>query len=399
MRPLLLLLMPALALASAPDLFGYGARSQGMAGAVMSSARGHAAVHHNPGLLGFEEKAGFAFGYQYAQPQLKLNGDEREARAATATFIGFDLPLPLGGFMARRLTLGTAFVIPTNSVLVADVPRPGDPRFSLVENRAQTVSLQGAIGLRVTDWLGLGAGFIALSELQGAIDVAPNAEGRIGSQARDQLVADYAPVVGLHLRFAEWLVGLTWRGESKAEFELPITAELGDSFPLPIPELRILGVAQYDPQQLGVEVSSQPLPWLRVALGGSWKLWSAYPNPIEYTAVPEDFPEQSQPGFEDTFELRLGAEFPLEVGPFGLEPRLGYQFAPSPAPEQTGAQNKLVSDRHLSSLGLGWRWTRLRAEVALQWHHLPERSHQKSEGTVKHSGNIFGAAFELGVEL
>lgn len=421
MRPVfalivLLTLWPAIAEASAPDLFGYGARGQALAGATISSPEGHAAVYYNPAALAFDTTPSIAIGYQFATLDLTLDGAEHPARDATATMIGFDLPLPLGGVMAERIALGAAFVIPTNSVLVADIPRPGDPAFVLVENRAQTVTLQAALGIRPLNGLAVGVGFIALSALDGAIDVAPNAEGRIGSQARDQLVADYAPVLSAALRLpATMTAGVVWRGESAARFYLPITANLGDTFPLPVPTLQIEGVAQYDPEQVGFELAGAPVDGLRLAVGGTFKRWSAFPAPIVYTAVPEDFPEQPAPGFDDAWEARIGVEYTGETGELRWAGRTGYQLAWSPAPEQTGLHGHLDSDRHLFALGGGLQWQGLRLDVALQWHQLVERTHTKDPaliaeagydpelhpGTpgIRHEGQILGATIELGVDL
>lgn len=411
-----LLMWPALAGASAPDLFGYGARGQALAGATISSPEGHAAVYYNPAALAFDRTPSIAIGYQFATLDLTLDGAPHPARDATATIIGFDLPLPLGGPLTDRISLGGAFVIPTNSVLVADIPRPGDPTFALVSNRAQTVTLQAAVGVQPVDGLAIGAGFIALSALDGAIDVAPNAEGRIGSQARDQLVADYAPVLSVALRLPATLTaGAVWRGVSQARFYLPITADLGTSFPLPVPTLQIEGVAQYDPEQLGFEVAGAPLDGLRLAAGGTFKRWSRFPIPIVYTAVPEGSPAQPPPEFDDAWEARAAAEWTGDAGPATWAGRLGYQLAWSPAPEQTGLHNHLDSDRHLLALGGGLRWQGLRLDVALQWHLMAKRRHTKdpeqitaagydpethpgAEG-LRHDGQIIGAAIELGVDL
>lgn len=408
------LIAPA-AHASAPELFGYGARAQGLAGAIVSDARGHGAVHANPAGLAFETTPSVAIGYQYADFDLTLDGASHAARAATATLIGFDLPLPLGGALARRFALGGGFVIPTNSVLVADIPRPGAPQFVLVENRAQTVSLQAALGVRIIDGLAVGVGFIALSALDGAIDVAPNAEGRIGSQARDQLVADYAPVFGLQARLpADLALGVTWRGESAARFYLPITADLGDRFPLPVPTLQVEGVAQYDPAALGYELAWQPEGW-RLAVGGAWSRWSDYPVPIVYTAVPEDFPAQPEPDFDDIFEWRAGLEYTPRIAAWDLDlaARAGYRFTPSPAPEQSGLHSLLDSDRHTVSLGGGLRWDRISLDLAVQWHQMTSRSHRKDPDAIaaagydpedmprrhEHEGRILGGVVELGVDL
>lgn len=403
------------AAASVPDLFGYGARGQALAGAIVSDPRDHAAVYYNPAALAFEARPGVAFGYQFASFDLRVDDAAQPTRDATATVIGFDLPLPLGGPLAERIAIGGGFVIPTNSVLVADIPRPGDPTFALVANRAQTVTLQAAIGVRPLDDLAIGVGFIALSALDGAIDVAPNAEGRIGSQARDQLVADYAPVFALAARLPAGLaLGAVWRGESAARFELPITANLGERFPLPIPTLRIEGVAQYDPAQLTGEIGWRRAD-LRLAAGVSFKRWSAFEAPIAYTAVPAGFPPQPGPGYDDAFEYRGGVEWTPSTEALRFAARAGYQFAASPAPEQRGLHALLDSDRHLVALGGGVSWDRLRLDVAVQWHHLVERSHRKDPAAIaaagydpedhpgmpslSHRGEIVGFAVELGVEL
>lgn len=420
---LLLALTLGSARASVPDLFGYGARACALAGTVVSNPQGHAGVYYNPGALAFEERPTFSLGYQRANLSLDIDGHDVGARTASATLIGFDIPLPLGGFLARRLTIANGFVIPTNTVLTADIPRPGAPQFAIVENRAQTVTLQGALGVRITDWLGVGVGVLALSALQGAIDVAPNAEGRIGSQARDQLVASYAGVAGLSLRLPGGAaVGAVYRGESQARFTLPITASLGDSFPLPVPTLDITGVAQYDPRQVAVEVSGAPfdgfsrlLAGLRVAAGFTWKQWSHFPIPIAYTAVPPDFPTQPAPDFHDAYEWRGALEWPLPAGPIVVSPRLGYQFAPTPVGEQTGLHNMLDSDRHLLGAGAGLRWDRLTLDLGVQWHHMVERAHTKDAAlieaagfeaathpgtpSIRHRGEILGFQVELGVDL
>lgn len=412
------LLLATPAAASAPDLFGYGARGQALAGAIVSEPHDHAAVYYNPAALAFATRPGIALGYQLATFDLRIDDVAQATRDATATVIGFNLPLPLGGALSHRIALGGGFVIPTNSVLIADIPRPGDPTFALIANRAQTVTLQAAIGVRALDDLALGVGFIALSALDGAIDVAPNPEGRIGSEARDQLIAHYAPVVAIAARLpADLRLGAVWRGESAARFELPINADLGERFPLPIPTLQIEGVAQYDPAQLAAE-----LGWrhdtVRLAAGATWKWWSAFPAPIAYTAVPADFPAQPGPGYDDAIEVRAGVEWlPVidAIEEWRFAARAGYQYAPSPAPEQRGLHALLDSDRHLFAVGGGIGWDRLRLDVALQWHHLVERSHRKDPAAIaaagydpedhpgmpslSHHGSIVGVSVELGVTL
>lgn len=401
------------AAASVLDLFGYGARGLALAGAAATTAEGHAAVYYNPAGLGFERHRTFSLGYQHAVFDLSRDGEAADAPGAPATLIGMSIPVPLGGAMTDRLTLGAAFVIPFGSVLLARVPRPGEPSFVLLESRAQTVSLQLGLGARLCDWFSVGAGFIALAELGGGIKVAPNETGRIGSTVHDELLADYAPTAGALARLGRGVsAALVFRGESKATFSLPLDANLGETFPLPVPPLDITGVAQFDPRQVAFELSGRPpgLPVV-VAGGATWKQWSRFPNPIVFTAVrPGDAP-QPAPGFGDTWVARVGAE-----GTFGdastgggggggltYKPRLGYAFEPSPVPPQTGFHNYVDNDRHILGVGLGLAWRSLRLDLGGQWHHLVLATEHKVPGgdveTYKHAGDILAWGLELGVHL
>ncbi len=416
--------------ASPVDLFGFGARGQGLAGAIGATADGFESVYYNPAGLGFSERPSFALGYQVATFDLRYGiGDQALAAAeaidAPALNIGFSVPIPFGGALKDRLALGLGFTIPQTSILIADIERPADPSFVLVENRAQTVSIQAALAVRITDFLALGIGTIALAELEGEIEVAPNAAGRLGSKVRDQLVADYAPVAGVMLRLlpfsppatedapARRLFGLslalTYRGESRADFELPITADLGESFGIPIPEILVRGTAQYDPAEVALELAARPLAELSFSLGATWERWSTFPLPIAYAAVPEGTPPQPPPGFDDVFSFKLGLESELAITPeLALLPRLGFSFAPSPVPAQTGFHNHLDMDRTIVALGLGLRWGRVRFDLAAQLHDLAERTSRKAAATPEDNpgfpsltgtGHILFGAIELGITL
>lgn len=403
------------AAASVVDLFGYGARGAALAGAIVSHPTGHAAVYYNPAALAFESAPSFSIGFQRGDLLLDVNGNPFDAQAIPALVLGFGAPIPMGGWMERRLTLGLGFVLPQTSILIADLPRPGTESFVLLENRAQTVSLQGALGLRLTDSVSVGVGFIALAALIGQIDVAPNDEGQIGSQVKDEVIADYATIAGVLFRPLDGLaLAATFHDESRAEFAIPITADLGDQFTLPIPPLNLAGIAQYDPRQATLEASARPIPALALSLGVTWKQWSAFKNPIEYTAVPVDFPAQPDPRFKDTFSPRLGVEYTHDLDPdLRLTPRLGLAFEPTPAPEQTGDQNYLDNNRVVVGLGFEVGWQTLSLAVVGQWHHLLPRTSVKDPAllndailednpgapSITHSGDILFWGVELGLEL
>ena len=59
------------ALASPVDLFGFGARGQGLAGAIGASAEGFESVYYNPAGLAFGKRSSFALTYQSADFDLR----------------------------------------------------------------------------------------------------------------------------------------------------------------------------------------------------------------------------------------------------------------------------------------------------------------------------------------
>ena len=410
---ILMAALPTTARASALELFGYGARGLALVGASATTARGHAGVYYNPAALALEKRPSFGIAYQAAAFDLERDHTEVSVRDAPALTLGLCLPVPLKGLMADRLAAGLGFVIPQSSLLIADLPRPGEPSFAVLESRAHTLSLQGAIGFRPTSWLSVGGGVLALATVRGLVDIAPNELGRVGSAVANEVVTDYAPLLGLLVRPIERLsLALVYHGESRADFNFPVEADLGETFPLPVPALDISGTAQFDPAQLWVELSGRPTDSLLVAAGMSWSRWSRFANPISYTAVPDGFPAQPEPGFNDTITWRAGVEGRFELLSIEIEPRAGAAWIPTPAPDQEGLHSYLDNDRLQVGAGLGLHRGPLRLDLAAQVHLLSERTQTKDpaaveaaglpapqELTIQHDGSAFLFALELGVQL
>ncbi len=366
MRPALVV---ALVAALAPpahagnqDLYGFGARGPGLSGAAVAFARGYEAIWYNP--AGLVEGGGraFSFGFQSTSFDLSIDSprpDELEGitdeNTISGVTLGVNVILPLKGALEDRIALGLGLYFPTKTLLSAEIPRPFTPQFSLVTDRARSLSISAGIAVRITDWLRLGAGVRALAGLTGFIEVGPNELGRIGSNVEDELVARYTPLVGLTALPHETVaIGLAFRGALGGKFELPVNAELGASLPLEVPEIRIAGMAVYDPAQVALHLGWKPLSRLSVEAGVTWRRWSDFPLPIENTTVA--LPAQPEPDFEDTFAPRIGLESPWSIGAFQLTGRLGYAWEPTPVPDQTGRHTFLDSDRHVASAGFGFAY-------------------------------------------
>jgi long-chain fatty acid transport protein len=213
----------------------------------------------------------------------------------------------------------------------------------MLDNRAQSVTIRAAVGADLGYGVRLGVGFAALAEVVGTVVAATDATGRVGTRVEDQLVATYAPTVGvsvdLPLKGPEtWRIGATYRGTLDARFAIVIDGTKLSS--LQIPLFNISGLAQYDPAQVAVEVARREARNV-LAAQVVYKHWSAFPGLLEPTVVCTEggagacglVPPRID--WRDTVAVRIGAEqgFLLARGAV-LHARGGASFETTPLPSQ-----------------------------------------------------------------
>ncbi len=379
---------PGRAQASAPELFGFGARTGAMGATGAAHALDYESVYANPAALTRGQNKRLTVGYLFGYFDLGMSQNLRRIRPPKADntyglIIGATIPLPFDGWLRNRVWIGMSFYLPTGVVTRARVPLPGQPFFALLESRTQVVGVQVAGAVEPMEGLRLGAGVLALAALTGTVWIDADAAGNIGSTVEQQLIVDYAPIFGVMWTprwIPRWSFGITYRGQSKAGFDVVLKNNLEDELPVGLPELTISGIAQFDPQQVAVEVAWTPRAGMTVAAQVTWKDWSAYPLPTQnVTAAAAPLPE---PGFHDTAVGRLGFEQRLRWGRWSLALRAGYFFEPTPVPEQRGATNLLDNHRHVFTLGLGTdyrseRVTPFTLDLFCQVHVLMPRAHEK----------------------
>ncbi|MBW2455301.1 MAG: hypothetical protein JRI68_12355 [Deltaproteobacteria bacterium] len=382
------------AAASPQEVIGFGYRSIGMGNTGAAVGEGVDTVYANPALLSASHDLSLQLGLSGAVFDLEATGaglgplpSYSPLRSNT---IGGILPLPFGGVLADRVTVGLGFVTPFDVVVRGRILYPEKPQF-LLADRVQSVAVQAAVGLDLGYGIRLGGGFAALAALTGSVLVATDASGRIGTVVQDTLVASYAPLLGASYDITEtYRVGLAVRGELVGRFNVVIVAE--DLGAIDIPPMNISGIAQYDPWQIALEVARLDGPW-KVALGATYKHWQDYPGPAEATVRCEDAPEPDtpcaalvppDPDYSPVVAPRAGVEgaLPLAEGA-ALKLRGGYAFEPSPAPEQQGVTNYFDNHRSVFSLGFGVDLAEPLPAIAfdgfaqVQWLH--SRSHEKQQ--------------------
>jgi long-chain fatty acid transport protein len=388
-----LLLAGGLASASEPDLFGLGPRSGAMAGMGVADAEGWEATYLNPAGVVGPKRRRLTLGYVGARYGLSLDGASRNVQATDGILIGAELPLPFGGVLTDRLALGLGFYFPVGLINRASDGFPDEPRLALLDSRTQVVSVLVSAGARVHERVRVGVGVLALAALVGEIDVTPDAAGHYTTVAEEQLIASFAPVLGVRVEAARWAqVGLAYRAQSTSGYDIQIRPKLGSALPIQLPTLRIAGTAQFDPHQIAAEGAFDVLRWLRLSAGLTWKHWSAYEYPVENATA--GAPPKPNADYHDTAVPRVSGEATGRWGRTTLQGRLGYFYEPTPAPD--GADRVLLdADRHVitGGVGLGYvgRLLTLQLDAFAQWHHLA--------GSTRAAGDIavFGAT--LGLDL
>ncbi len=402
-----------IALASPLDLFGFGGRSPGLAGAGVASTTDYEAVYVNPAGLAEVTRKRATIGGLYGDFALKLDGVDTGTEPARGLVIGGQVPMPLGGALRDRVGLGFGFFVPTAAINRVRAPRPGVPTFALLESRSQVVGLQLAVGVRLRPRWSVGLGLNALAVLRGGIAVTTDGSGRFTTQSEQRLLTRFAPIAGVRWRWRPDVeLAAVARAPSRSDYDIVVTNDLGAVLPLTLPAIRIAGNSQYDPWTVAAEAAWQVSDTVTVTGHLAWQHWRGFPLPTENPVAAT--PPQQPPGFHDTAVPRLAVERVASALGGVLAVRGGYAFLWSPAPEMRGRQSLLDSHRHLFALGVGLAWPRsklpLHIDAWVQLHQLQPRKHEKDPGlfppgetvpfaVIATAGRIVVGGLTVGIDL
>jgi long-chain fatty acid transport protein len=369
--------------ASPLDLFGFGGRSPGLAGAGLATTTDYEAVFLDPAGLADVDRKRATIGGLYGDFALQLDGVDTGTEPARGLVVGGQVPMPLGGALRGRVGLGFGFFVPTAAINRVRAPRPGTPTYALLESRSQVVGLMVAVGVRVRPRLAVGLGVNALAVLRGGIAVTTDGSGRFTTQSEQRLLTRFAPIAGLRYHWRDDVeVGVVARAPSRSDYDIVVTSDLGDVLPLTLPAIRIAGNAQYDPWTVAAEAAWRASDTLTVTGQLAWQHWSGFPLPTENPVG--GTPAQDPPGFHDTAVPRLAVERVAPALGGRLALRAGYAFLWSPAPEMRGRQSLLDNHRHLLAAGVGLAWPGralpLHVDAWVQLHQLQARRHEKDVG-------------------
>jgi hypothetical protein len=425
--------------ASAPDLFGHGARSAALARADIAEGDPTDAPSSNPA---FAASPGvrLRFGYAYGAMLLSING----ADAGVADVSGVDFAAQVGADIAPSVRAGLALSVHLPDTSLATIAfRPAtEPQFPLYESALQRTAADLGVALRYR-WISIGGGVALGLRVAGngtSFDLEQDAAGTHGDASADvELPYLIAPLAGIRLSLGRLAIGATFRGAMAVDMHLDnVTRVALTENPLNgTTTVKVSGTSGFDPARLNAGAALSIGAGIVAHAALELAFYSASPPPVADVAFDVrlgTIPSLREvrfiePRFRTTLSPRIGLELrrpapskTLELGePFATSDpaaptlpgntaraaktapstaesdppwrwalRGGYVLAPSPVPPQTGFTSYADATRHGISLGGGYNVGRalgvdLSLNLAAELHILEPRLEQKPSPALPHS--------------
>lgn len=347
------------------EIFGAGARIQGMGGAGTAFTDDYNATFHNPaGLALGPEVVGLSVhgvfdrtsillmprpaGYDPPGYATRLNPRaDTEGAVTGGVALGFTLK-PFDDDFA----IGGQFRIPVEGLANIDTAYVDEReqyfgnqlRFQLLGERLRSEVISFGLSYRWKPWLSMGLGLVVLPAVTTVNDVyTPNAAdpSHVEANFRIEQGIEEAVVAGLIIDPLDWLrIAISVQDEVYLAVHARNEVLLGGNEDDPVTQN--LDVAQhYSPPRLTGAIALMDDALGKITVEATWRGWSRY---LDGHAT------QPAHAFSDTVDLRLGAELPM--GDRNAA-RFGVGWVPSPVPDQTGRSNYVDNDRVVVSVGGG----------------------------------------------
>jgi long-chain fatty acid transport protein len=412
-RLLLVLLCAGLALALFPSTlhagpcqtFGLGGQAIAMGGAVAASSADYAATFYNPAGLAFAEGPTLGVGFVYGAPNMRINGVTQDVDLIRAFQVGGSLPLGSSKYLGR-ITLAAAAHVPTSTAIMMGASDPIEPDFVFYSIDPQRTAIYMGGSVRILPILSIGGGVSMLAEAELNLNLNLNSTTFITHHSPSKF--NFDPIFGLKVKPTKSLsLAAVYREAKEASLEPKLKIFVEDTQVLPT--VTILNLFNYEPREVVVAAMYEFKERLVVELDVTWMDYSSYQVSTPRYEFEEEVPDwvrtlmsmhnYPDPGFRDIFVPRLGSEFVVNKY-FTL--RGGYQYQPSPVPDQRGITNYADADKHVLSVGGGVHAflppkileKPIHIDVLFQAHILEERSVVKDDpedpvGDYTISGDIF----------
>ena len=404
----IVLLVASSAAANPPDLYGYGARAMGLAGAMTAAVDDTTANFYNPAALTRGRALELDTGYLLTETRLRLNGEDLGVDEGSGLQVGAKVPGEIGPV---GVAFGFALFLPKDRVSRVRALPQYQPRFVIWDNHPQRIYIDVNLAVRPVPWLHLGGGVAFLTntggtlDLQGIVRVPNSDDSTLSTAVNVDFKTVRYPSAGVLVAPPEgsWSVGLAWREEVNVELDLGARVQGALAIPALLPgsfELTSFNTNLFTPRQIWLGATWRPLQSLLLSADLGWLDWSGFPAPTATVTLKldiEGFPTEGllpptteviAPDFHDVVSVKAGVEWTARLGAHvELAARAGYAFEPSPAPDQPGATNYIDTAKHTIAAGLGvtlidwnpWVAEPLSIDLGAQAIVLPSRDYRKAD--------------------
>jgi long-subunit fatty acid transport protein len=368
--------------AASPELdFGFGARSQALAGAGVALADDSAAVFQNPAGLARARGIEASFGYAFVNYALENRGTDAGLPNVNALEGGLVVP---GAIRGVPVAFGFSIAMPDGRLSRLREAEPDVPYWPLDDAGPRLVDVGTGFAARPLRELVVGAGVGFVASLHGDFGIygsAVAADGNGSEYASNlrhavdaDLTASRFPLLGIgFLPNDDLSFGLAYRGAAIVEHRI---------------QAALTGTLQIQDTVLPVRYvyeSRSNVAYVPAALtfGGSYRLRQTL---VTAELAWEHYDPFRSPYTENSSSVTLPPEFgimipgtsPIPVPParfhdrfvprFGVEPRLslasavelrlraGYAYEHSPVPSEQVGTRFLDLDRHVVAGGAGVEW-------------------------------------------
>src|SRR5262245_36441938 len=271
------------AIADPLTTFGFGARAEGLGGALTADATGYAAAFYNPAGVARSDDVEAAVGWSYGAMQLRLDGRDAQVTAPHGVSLGLSIPIPLGPV---RLGFGIALYVPDQFIARIQAAPASEPRFILLGNGPDRIVIMPALALSPWRWLSVGAGATLLAGAAGngiAFDVGLVAGEKVSRAGIDvSLPIRASPVAGLVVTPIPRLrLGLSYRGALELDVRIDILARVDIAGAVQgTTAIGLRAASYYTPRRLALGAAFDITPRLTALAELAWLDWSAFDSAV-----------------------------------------------------------------------------------------------------------------------
>lgn len=366
------------------EVYGPGARARAM-GNAMVALEDAASAHSNPALVAKAPgQLVFHASYSLDVPTLEFAGDADAEPSdplsvaplspVSGLTLGFLIPVDL--VVEDVVFVGATGYFPTQVLIRARAHDPQRPFFYRYDSGTEHYDISVAIGAALLEWLSIGAGARLAAGQKGTIgiDVDP-VRGRLTNQSIDTFQYPTAsPTAGILVgpfgvkHLVTGSLGIAYKEKTSFDVDLPAALAIDGAETNIAVDIAVF--ANFQPRTVAGGLSFDVVDDVVIDVEAHYAFWSEAPPPmviasldlsgagLEALGLDEglDAPVEGQnraidPGFVDTLSIRTGAEWKLfnDV----LRIRGGYQYRPTPVPDQTSGTNIIDATAHIVTGGFG----------------------------------------------